>query len=194
MFSVVVLAAAFVAFPASSGAQAPSGDSVVGSGTAADPSILANFDLDAHSGPSGENPTGTASFAAVGFPDLRVAGRVTCLSVAGNRAVVGIDNSLGNSAFGPSVFFDVTDGTTDLLGVVFSSGPPATVCPVPGIQPSPNHVLSGNIVVTDAEPFPASKDQCKNGGWQTYDVFKNQGDCVSWVATHGNNPPTNRTG
>ncbi|HEX5247719.1 MAG TPA: hypothetical protein VFW41_11385 [Gaiellaceae bacterium] len=30
---------------------------------------------------------------------------------------------------------------------------------------------------------------CKNGGWQTYGIFKNQGDCVSYVATDGKNPP-----
>jgi len=30
---------------------------------------------------------------------------------------------------------------------------------------------------------------CKNGGWQTYGIFKNQGDCVSYVATGGKNPP-----
>jgi hypothetical protein len=33
------------------------------------------------------------------------------------------------------------------------------------------------------------KDQCKNGGWLNYGVFKNQGDCVSFVATGGKNPP-----
>ena len=32
-------------------------------------------------------------------------------------------------------------------------------------------------------------EQCKNGGWQTFGVFKNQGDCVSYVATGGKNPP-----
>lgn len=32
-------------------------------------------------------------------------------------------------------------------------------------------------------------DLCKNGGWQTYGIFKNQGDCVSYVATDGKNPP-----
>jgi hypothetical protein len=34
---------------------------------------------------------------------------------------------------------------------------------------------------------PTSQDQCKKGGWQTFNnpVFKNQGDCVSYVATHG---------
>lgn len=36
---------------------------------------------------------------------------------------------------------------------------------------------------------PTNKDQCKNGGWQSYGVFKNQGDCVSFVATGGKNLP-----
>jgi hypothetical protein len=38
-------------------------------------------------------------------------------------------------------------------------------------------------------PPPTSKDQCKHGGWATFDhpAFKNQGDCVSYVATHGKN-------
>ncbi len=37
--------------------------------------------------------------------------------------------------------------------------------------------------------MPTSKDECKKGGWQAFGVFKNQGDCVSWVATGGKNPP-----
>jgi len=34
-----------------------------------------------------------------------------------------------------------------------------------------------------------NKDSCKNGGWQRFGWFKNQGDCVSFVATGGKNPP-----
>ena len=39
--------------------------------------------------------------------------------------------------------------------------------------------------------IPMTKDDCKNGGWQTFvsPAFKNQGDCVSWVATKGKNAP-----
>jgi len=44
------------------------------------------------------------------------------------------------------------------------------------------------------EPFAVAtdKDQCKQGGWQSYkdasgQSFKNQGDCVSYVATGGRN-------
>jgi hypothetical protein len=40
-------------------------------------------------------------------------------------------------------------------------------------------------------PLPTSNDQCKNGGWQNFGTtFKNQGDCVSFVATGGKNPPS----
>jgi hypothetical protein len=34
-----------------------------------------------------------------------------------------------------------------------------------------------------------SKDQCQKSGWQSFG-FKNQGDCVSFVATGGKNPPS----
>jgi hypothetical protein len=31
--------------------------------------------------------------------------------------------------------------------------------------------------------LPTSTAECKNGGWRNFGVFKNQGDCVSFVAT-----------
>lgn len=37
--------------------------------------------------------------------------------------------------------------------------------------------------------LPTAKHQCFAGGWQDFKVFKNQGDCVSFVATKGKNPP-----
>jgi endonuclease G len=34
------------------------------------------------------------------------------------------------------------------------------------------------------DPAPTGKDQCKNGGWQTWlPLFKNQGDCIQYVNT-----------
>ena len=44
-------------------------------------------------------------------------------------------------------------------------------------------------VTTRAQIFPTTKDDCKNGGWERFGVFKNQGDCVSYVATGGTNSP-----
>jgi hypothetical protein len=47
-----------------------------------------------------------------------------------------------------------------------------------------------DVVVTSKHVLPTSKDQCKDEGWRSFGVFKNQGDCVSFVATHGKNPPS----
>jgi hypothetical protein len=42
----------------------------------------------------------------------------------------------------------------------------------------------------DPEPeLPTDASDCKKGGWEEYGIFKNQGDCVSFVATDGKNPP-----
>jgi hypothetical protein len=49
--------------------------------------------------------------------------------------------------------------------------------------------LAGDLLVADAPALPSSKDQCKHGGWQTFGPFRNQGDCVGFVATGGRNPP-----
>ncbi len=40
-----------------------------------------------------------------------------------------------------------------------------------------------------APVLPTSASQRKNGGWVAFGVFKNQGDCVSYVATKGKNGP-----
>jgi len=41
-----------------------------------------------------------------------------------------------------------------------------------------------------APALPTSAGDCKSGGWQTFGgQFKNQGDCVSYVATRGKNAP-----
>jgi hypothetical protein len=41
-------------------------------------------------------------------------------------------------------------------------------------------------------PSGEAKDVCKDGGWKTFTnpSFKNQGDCVSFFATGGKNPPS----
>lgn len=44
-------------------------------------------------------------------------------------------------------------------------------------------------VLETSYPEGATPLSCKNGGWKTYGIFKNQGDCVSYVATGGKNPP-----
>jgi len=53
---------------------------------------------------------------------------------------------------------------------------------------APNGTVAFEITATP--PLvgpPTSKDQCKNDGWRSFNnpAFKNQGDCVSYVATGG---------
>lgn len=49
--------------------------------------------------------------------------------------------------------------------------------------------VDGDTTTYNFENGPANKDDCKNGGWQAFDSFKNQGDCVSYVATGGKYQP-----
>jgi hypothetical protein len=50
---------------------------------------------------------------------------------------------------------------------------------------------SANLVTLGKGPLPTSKAQCKHGGWRAFgSMFKNQGDCTSFVATRGKNPPS----
>ena len=51
------------------------------------------------------------------------------------------------------------------------------------------------MVIECHELVPQSTEECKNNGGTTFEnpdgipMFKNQGDCVSFVATHGKNEP-----
>ena len=71
-------------------------------------------------------------------------------------------------------FFSIGGSTpVNELGFIYAfSGPPA-----------------GGTQQLVATCLPTNKDQCKNGSWRNYGVFKNQGDCVSFVATTGKNAP-----
>jgi hypothetical protein len=55
-----------------------------------------------------------------------------------------------------------------------------------------SNITVNGVLQVPAPSGPTSKDQCKNGGWKTFTdpSFKNQGDCVSFVATGGKNPPS----
>ena len=186
-FAGVVVSAILLASPTVSSAQAPTRDSVVGTAGFGDPAAGVTASIDAHSGPSGENASGTATFGA---RQTFFGGPVTCLNVTGNRAVIG-----GDSAFiGPEGYlFVVVDnsatGTPDLFGLLFPAPAAApTTCPF-NLDVFLQSALSGDLVVHEARPSPTFKDQCKNGGWRNYGVFWNQGDCVSYVATGVKKPP-----
>jgi hypothetical protein len=55
-----------------------------------------------------------------------------------------------------------------------------------------SNITVNGVLQEPAPATPTTKDQCKDGGWKTFTnpSFKNQGDCVSFVATNGKNPPS----
>jgi hypothetical protein len=108
--------------------------------------------------------------------------------VNGNRAVIGIENDPGSLTPGGGTLFEVVDGSPDSFNFGIVAQPP-TVCPAElGLEPF--DLVTGDIVIHDAPPLPTSKDQCKDGGWRDYGTtFKNQGQCVSYVATRGRHQP-----
>jgi hypothetical protein len=195
------------ATPAVSAAQSPTQDTAVGSGDVF--SLLPRppfppqsfhvfgFDFNAASGPAGENPTGEVSPLTfgerAGFRSFT--GNVTCLAVSGNRAAIGaagIDHITGLPAV---ALMTVVDGGPANSGLDTFNAGEGLVLPPPEPQPTPDcpaasfsdqhAVTNGDIVVQDAP----SKDDCKHGGWRNFPGFKDQGDCVSFVATGGKRPP-----
>ena len=51
-------------------------------------------------------------------------------------------------------------------------------------------IVSATAIIIPPPDQPTNKKQCKHGGWRSYgDMFKNQGDCVSFVVTGGRNAP-----
>jgi hypothetical protein len=121
-------------------------DFTFGSGTADFPAGQASFDFDVTSGPNGEAVVGFATLtSAFGVP---FAGPVTCLRVAGNRAVFEVDNQAGTMAdvmvfvgdFGPA-------GAGDEFQFHFIGGFADAVCPDP--RPEETPPIVGDIVVGD---------------------------------------------
>jgi hypothetical protein len=105
------------------------------------------------------------------------------------RVVDGGGPASGQDSFEWAETLGPVDGAP-IAGATDCSSYPASFPPSGG--PAFNRT-SGNIVVSDASPpLPTIKQQCKNGGWRTYGIFKNQGDCVSFVATQGTNGPASR--
>jgi hypothetical protein len=184
VFLAAVLATAAVLAPTAS-AQAPTQDSV--RFTASNEAGL--LDIDVRSGPRGENPTGRVLFITIG---TTIDTPPTCLAVypppavgAGAFAVINIVDAGAVSTF--QVTETPSNPGSGLLEAARTNRAPTDCSELI----SPQVSIFGQLVIVDAAPLPTSKDQCKNGGWRDFGIFKDQGDCVSFVATGGKNPPGN---
>ena len=177
MRSIVVLAVgtvvAAVAVPAAS-AQTPAGDSAIGSGTAGETRAdVFGFQIDAHSGPSGENPTGSAHFSPEIAPTF--GGPITCLAVRANVATFNFQALPASTSVGTVV---VTDSPTgDQIAYVGPGRAPTDCSPVTN---PPNQPLNGgDIVVVDAQA-PATYAQCRQAGWVAYG-YASHAQCIEAV-------------
>jgi hypothetical protein len=180
----MLLAAAALAltFALPAAAQVPAGDSVIGSGTArfVTPDLAGltvPFSIDVRSGPTSEDPVGSLQLF-IAFDDP------TCLAIrsgggqVADEAVINFRNTLT----GARVLVRIAGGTSGPRQIWLSTASSDSDCSfVPPISVA--EVIEGAISLFDAPPPPTTTEQCKNGGWKTYGVFKNQGDCVSFVAS-----------
>jgi hypothetical protein len=93
-----------------------------------------------------------------------------------------------------SCAFITGTGSADFVAFGYGPTPGATgteTLDQPGIGLALNVTATVNVT-TPPNPVPKTANQCKGGGWQKLTdtngtPFKNQGDCVSFVATDGAN-------
>jgi hypothetical protein len=143
---------------------------------------------------------GWGTLGTVGAPNG--GGVATCLRVSGNTAAIGLQaGAVDDPIFGAGANLTAVDGRptgsstgSDSFAATAVPSRSGVNCSSFSATTSPLDV--GEIVVHAGTPpppsRPTSKDECKNGGWKTFGVFKNQGDCVSFIATKGKNPPAKR--
>jgi hypothetical protein len=102
----------------------------------------------------------------------------------------------GDLAVEMSIVSETTGNLVPGADWTIDSGTPISGVGGPSAGYFPNEEISGlpidNSSLTVAPVPPTSADQCKNGGWRNLTDangtrFKNQGDCVSYVATGGKN-------
>ncbi len=119
----------------------------------------------------------------------------------------GVQTSLGNgwthvvfdtaelaAAYTAADITNPSTATLQDLSIIFDEGtdtPAGGTIGTPGTINIDNISVNGDVVGSPTSPL--NKDDCKKDGWKTFGVFKNQGDCVSYVATGGQNPPAAQT-
>lgn len=119
----------------------------------------ATLHVSARSGPSGENPKGRFFVKREAPTELRIRGKVTCLNVVGNQAVVGgrIEGGQAPDAvfpIGGGVLFQFDDNGEGRVIPDRMQGSPTstpTVCPNP-VPAARLLVQQGNFVVHDSAP------------------------------------------
>jgi len=188
----MVLLTALLAVPTSAAASdrapAPGQDTATATGDnlAVDMFSSTDIEIDAHSGPAGQNPGGTVSFVGGGI--LPISGPVSCLDVSGNTAVMTVDGPFPSAPGFTAFLVRLVDngGSGQDVFQYFPDDPEvpeALDCHV-GSGDYFGGLLIGRAVVTDANA-PTSRKQCRRRGFVQFG-FKNQGRCIKYVIHHRN--------
>jgi hypothetical protein len=189
-----------LALAPAAGAQTPAQDSVTGTGAncvqvgTCPPGVTADYwslTVDASSGPSGGDPAGTVTwYQRYLGGGTRGAVDVTCLSVSGDVAIIGIAGT--RTFFG--VFGEIPQPIAGLIRVTDKGGPASsldrfelhlTEPPDPAdcsSFPAGEEVLrnaDGDFAVHDAPSVPGAVSQCENGGWQAFGTFAGEAACIA---------------
>ena len=110
------------------------------------------------------------AFSPGGFTIRGSSSDVAHINAPSSPVLAGLtDVTLSNWAVSIHEVFDAWPGNFEVLVVDTVTGKP--------------------YILSRGPTRPTGIDQCKNGGWRNFPGFKNQGDCVSFVATKGRNPP-----
>jgi len=185
--SIAVTACAALA-PAAAAGNGPAPPQLRDTATAAGDNVSMNdfsafsIDVDASSGPAGEDPLGTGSFTVLGY---LISGPVSCMKVTGNVAVLEIDGPFPALPGTLSAIVRLTDnggGGQDLFewypvlpeigeDLNCETGAPGWLGGGP---------LIGRAEVFDAPAGPTSRRDCKRGGWARYG-FKSKRKCFKFV-------------
>jgi hypothetical protein len=160
--------------------------------------LSASLSVQAGSGPSGQRPGGVITVYQSGQTPgagALATGAVTCLSVHGQTAIIGVTG--GRERFGVSqsvypftglvrvadtVQFAVKVGSKN--GLPFQG--PTDCSSFPGAFPTGDFQFpdfaneSGEVTVADRAP-PTAYAQCRNSGWQSFGAYSSQADCLASV-------------
>jgi hypothetical protein len=143
-----------------------------------------DIEVEASSGRSGENPSGTGSFDAGGI--LTITGPISCLNVNGNVAVMTVQGPFSNAPGFLGFSLRVVDNGGSGRDI-FQWWPADPEFPDPidckvGALEWFGGALIGRAVVHDAA-LPTERRQCRRGGWASFG-FASKKQCLRFVKRH----------
>ena len=134
--------------------------------------------------PVGANPFGVAITpdGTRAYVVSEESGTVSVIDTSTNTVVATI--TVGVNPVGVAI---TPDGTRAYV-TIYSSGTVSVIDTATNtvVATIPVGVNPWGVAITPGIGPPTNKDQCKNGGWETFTIprkFQNQGDCVSFVNT-----------